>query len=304
MTREAVEQKLRQALPGTRIEPDEPMAKHTTFRVGGPADLMLFARSGQEIAAAREICRQEGFPCMVVGNGSNLVVRDGGIRGLVIQVGDAMNRCKFRSGKVKAEAGLRLITLSRDAIQKGMAGLEFAGGIPGTVGGAVCMNAGAYSGEMKDVLTAVTYLDENNQLIRREVTAEDFGYRTSIFLERGWIVTEAEFLLPFDTDGQARVRYDEFSARRREKQPLSWPSAGSTFKRPEGYYAGALIEAAGLKGLTVGGAQVSELHAGFVINRGGATAGDILSLIALVQEKVFAQSGVRLEPEVRIVGED
>ena len=146
------------------------------------------------------------------------------------------------------------------------------------------------------------YLEEDG--LRREVTAEDFGYRTSIFLERGWIVTEAEFLLPFDTDGQARVRYDEFSARRREKQPLSWPSAGSTFKRPEGYYAGALIEAAGLKGLTVGGAQVSELHAGFVINRGGATAGDILSLIALVQEKVFAQSGVRLEPEVRIVGED
>jgi len=304
MTLEAFEQELRAALPGARIEPNVPMAKHTTFRVGGPADMMLFVRSGQEIAAARTLCRQEGFPCTVIGNGSNLVVRDGGIRGLVIQIGDAMNRCKFRSGRVRAEAGLRLTTLSRDAIQKGMASLEFAGGIPGTVGGAVCMNAGAYGGEMKDVLTAVTYLDENDQLVRREVTAEDFGYRTSIFMERGWIVTEAEFLLPFDTDGQARVRYDAFSARRREKQPLSWPSAGSTFKRPEGHYAGTLIEGAGLKGLTVGGAQVSELHAGFIINRGGATAKDILSLIALVQERVFANSGVRLEPEVRILGED
>ena len=303
MDSQCISKELLRLLPGAQLLSNEPMDRHTTFRVGGPADWMLFARSAEEIARARRFCREEGVPCTILGNGSNVVVRDGGLRGLVILIGEGMSDCRFEGTKAVSQAGRRLTALSRDALLRGLAGLEFAGGIPGTVGGAVCMNAGAYGGEMKDALAAVTYLDESDKIVRRVVQEGDFSYRNSIFLKNGWIVTEAEFALAPD-DGQARARYDDYSARRRQKQPLSYPSAGSTFKRPEGHYAGALIEQAGLKGVSVGGAQVSELHAGFVVNRGGATAQDILSLIALIQTKVLEQSGVLLEPEVRVLGED
>lgn len=301
----AWQKSLEEALPGAQLRWNEPMDEHTSMRVGGPCAAMLLPKNGAEIASALRCCKEQGIPCFVMGNGTNLIVRDGGYNGLIVKIGEDMAFCRFRGARATVGAGLRLITLARDVIQKGMSGTEFAGGIPGTVGGAVAMNAGAYGGDMAQVVRSVTYLDpETLQSAKRQIQEGDMGYRTSIFSRNGWIVTEAELQLGFDTDGQARINYDEFSRRRREKQPLTYPSAGSFFKRPQGNYAGSLIEQAGLKGRTVGGAQVSELHAGFLINTGGATAGDVLALMGEVQEAVLRSSGVKLEPEVKIIGED
>ena len=286
-----------------RIFEHEPMSSHTTFRVGGPADVLFRPASPKEVTQALEIAARCGTPCQVIGNGSNLLVRDGGIRGLVIEIGEGMSAIRVEGTRIEAQAGARLAALSRAAMEASLTGLEFASGIPGTVGGAVAMNAGAYNGEMSQVLVdAQVYADGRILTLSREELA--LGYRTSRVLEEGMVVLSARFELKEGDQAAIRDTMNDLNRRRREKQPLSYPSAGSTFKRPLGHYAGALIEQAHLKGCTVGGAQVSELHAGFIINAGGATARDILDLIKLVQDRVYALSGVRLEPEVRILGEE
>ena len=282
---------------------NEPMAAHTTFRVGGPADAMYFPRGTEQLRAALAAAKARGVETLVIGNGSNLLVRDGGVRGLVIVLGEDYARIEIEGTTLRAQAGARLSKVAQMAQEAGLAGLEFASGIPGTLGGGVAMNAGAYGGQLSDVLVEAEVILDGEA--RRYTNAElEMGYRTTMPLRRGGIVTEAVFELKPDDPAEIEARMRDLNARRREKQPLNFPSAGSTFKRPEGYFAGALIEGAGLKGFAVGGAQVSPKHAGFVVNTGGATAADVLAVIAHVQEEVYAHNGVRLELEVRVVGED
>lgn len=282
---------------------DEPMSRHTTFRVGGPADAFFMPENAAQVSSALDAARAANIPAVVIGNGSNLVVRDGGIRGLVIALGEGMSAVSREGDVVSAQAGASLARVSAFAQANGLAGLEFASGIPGTLGGGCAMNAGAYGGQLSDVLIdARVLLDGEERTLSRD--ALELGYRTSMPLRAGGVVLSARFALtPGDPEAIA-AHMRELNARRREKQPLNYPSAGSVFKRPEGHFAGALIEQAGLKGRSVGGAQVSQKHAGFIVNAGDATASDILALIELVRREVEARSGVRLETEVRILGED
>lgn len=286
-----------------QILENEMMSRHTTFKVGGPADLMVFPESEQQIAQSMHLAGEYAFPIIVIGNGSNLVVRDGGIRGLVVVLGERYARMKAEEGIVEACAGASLSRVASFAQSNGLAGLEFASGIPGTLGGGCAMNAGAYGGSLSDVLIEAKVLigDVICTLRGGEMC---FGYRTSRPLREGGVVLSARFALTPDSPQAIADRMRELNARRREKQPLNYPSAGSVFKRPEGYFAGALIEKAGLKGKSVGGAQVSSKHAGFIVNTGNATASDILELISIVQDEVARQFGVQLETEVRILGED
>lgn len=286
-----------------RVRIDEPMSRHTTFRVGGPADLMFFPESANEIARAMFLAKEYGKDVLVMGNGSNLIVRDGGFRGLVIVLGEHMARIDINDTCVRAQAGAMLARVSAAAQEAGLAGFEFASGIPGTLGGGCAMNAGAYGGQLSDALVSAEVLMDGE--IRTLSNADmQMSYRNTLPLRTGGIVLSAKFTLRRDDPDAILTRMKDLNVRRREKQPLNLPSAGSTFKRPEGYYAGALIEGCGLKGARVGGAQVSEKHAGFIVNVGGATAADILALIDLVRQRVLSQAGVMLEPEVRIVGED
>ena len=296
-------EKLYAFAPRARVLENEPLARHTTFRVGGPADVLFLPESAQELQQAMELAREAGEDCLVIGNGSNLLVRDGGVRGLVIKLAGPMSGVSVEGTAIRAQAGASLSQVSRAALQASLTGLEFASGIPGSLGGALAMNAGAYGGELSQVVReAMVLMDGRVQTLSREELA--MGYRTTRVLREGGIVLSAVLDLKEGDAPQIAETMDELNRRRREKQPLSFPSAGSTFKRPEGYFAGALIEQAGLKGYAIGGAQVSEKHAGFLINRGGATASDLLRLIEYVQERVYAQSGVRLETEVRICGVD
>ncbi len=303
MNRAQIVEKLQAACPNALILTDEPMSRHTTFRVGGAADVMIQPSSGDEVVAAINAAKEMEVPYFVMGNGSNLLVKDGGMEGIVILLGERMSAIRRDGCRLYAQAGAMLSKLSREALNAGLEGLVFASGIPGTVGGAVAMNAGAYGGEMAQVLVRAKVLlnGEVRWMTRDEL---EMGYRTTLVLREGGIVLEAEFELCEGDREQLSAQTLELSRKRREKQPLSFPSAGSTFKRPVGYFAGKLIEDAGLKGASVGGAQVSTLHAGFVINTGNATAADILSLIEKVQKKVYDMSGVMLETEVRIVGRD
>ena len=285
-----------------RLLENESMAKHTTFRVGGPADLMFFPKCKEEVLKAIDAAKQAGVPFCVIGNGSNLIVRDGGIRGLVIVLGEAFSQISVEGCIVEAQAGAMLARVSLAAQEAGLSGLEFASGIPGTLGGGCMMNAGAYGGELSDVFVSADVL-EGDEIRTLNAEAMQLGYRTSHPLKHGGVVLSAKFALKRDEPEAILARMKDFNQRRREKQPLNLPSAGSTFKRPEGHFAGALIEQCGLKGHTIGGAQVSEKHAGFVVNIGGATAADILNLINYIQRTVLAQTGVQLETEVRILGE-
>lgn len=286
-----------------RLLMDEPMSRHTTFRLGGPADLMLCAGSGAEIALALEAARAVSLPTMIMGNGSNLIVKDGGIEGLVIKIGEPMSRAAFDGASAHVGAGCLMSRFGSECVRRGLGGFEMLAGIPGTLGGAAAMNAGAYGGEMKQLLLSASVIrDGRAEVLRGDEL--DMGYRTSRILREGLAVIELELRLEAADPAELRRRADDFAARRRSKQPLSMPSAGSTFKRPEGHFAGALIEQCGLKGIRIGGAQVSEIHAGFIVNAGGASARDILDLIALVQEKVRHETGVGLETEVRIVGRE
>ena len=296
---------LREKLPGALLLENEPMAAHTTFKVGGRADVLLSVRSEEELKNAVLAARGIGCAVTFIGRGSNLLVRDGGIRGLVIRLGEEFGGIEVREDRIEARAGESLARLSNRAMEAGLSGLEFASGIPGSVGGAMAMNAGAYGGQMADVTERARVMDTaTGEICEMELEQLSMGYRTSLVLEKGLLVTSALFRLKTGDRALIKAQMDELNRRRREKQPLNYPSAGSTFKRPEGYFAGALIEQAGLKGACVGGAQVSELHAGFIVNRGNATASDVLSLIGLVQQRVLENSGVTLETEVRIVGQD
>lgn len=278
-----------------------PLREHVSFRVGGPCDCMVFPSTAEETAAAAEICRAEKVPYYILGNGTNVIAPDEGYRGTVIKIGRNYSGIRCEDNRITAQAGALLSAVSNTALDNSLEGLEFAGGIPGSVGGGIIMNAGAYGGELKDVVNRVTVLDNNGKI--RTVNCEEceFAYRSSVFQKSGDIVLEAEFMLNPGNPEDIQGRMKDFSRRRAEKQPLSFPSAGSTFKRPDGYFAGKLIEDSGLKGICVGGAQVSELHAGFVINRGGATASDILELIELVRNTVYDRFKVMLQPEVRIM---
>ena len=286
-----------------RLLEGEPMGEHTSFRVGGPAEFCFFPCTGEEIARGLAAAAAANAPCLVMGNGSNLIVRDGGLRGLVMILGEPFSGIQVSGEEIVCQAGARLSRLAGTALEHSLTGLEFASGIPGTVGGGVAMNAGAYGGQLSDVLTEAQVLrDGRVETWRREEM--DMGYRTSRPLRENCVVLSARFRLQKGDPSAISQTMRDLNARRREKQPLNFPSAGSTFKRPEGYFAGALIEGAGLKGLSVGGAQVSPKHAGFIVNTGSATAGDILELIAQVQRAVLKKDGVLLETEVRIVGEE
>ena len=301
----AVLDALRDAFSPEELRFSVKMSEFTTFRVGGPAAAMLEPGDEETLLRAFRLCGERNVPYFVLGNGSNLLVRDGGLDALVIHLGEKFSGITVQDTRITARGGDSLAMLSRAAYREGLTGLEFACGIPGSVGGGMAMNAGAYGGQLSDTVVSARVLDpEKGEIFTLGKEELQMGYRTSRVLTRGEIVLEAEFELAKGDKDEIKAMMDDFAARRRDKQPLSYPSAGSTFKRPEGHFAGALIEQAGLKGVSVGGAQVSEKHAGFVINTGSAATSDVLRLIALVQERVYENSGVRLEPEVRIIGED
>ena len=290
-------------LPDLRMAHDEPMGRHTSFRIGGPARRMAFPASGEQLVLLLAEAERLGARPLVIGNGTNLLCPDAGLDRLVIDTSAALNRVESAGpDTVTAEAGASLARAADFACRQGLAGLEFAHGIPGTVGGAVCMNAGAYGGEMRQVVARASVLFPGEGV--RELTGEelDFGYRHSLLTDHPEaVVLSAVFRLQPGDPEAIRAGMRDLMARRKASQPLDLPSAGSTFKRPAGYYAGTLIDQCGLKGLAVGGAQVSEKHAGFVVNQGGATFADVTELIRQVQERVFAEAGVRLEPEVKII---
>lgn len=289
-------------IPHERIRINEPMSAHTTFKTGGPADVMLLPSSAQEIKGIIDVCRENDIPYFVAGNGSNLIVSDKGIRGVVIKIGRDFSSVSVDGCVITAQAGALLSAVSNTALKEELTGMEFAAGIPGTTGGGVCMNAGAYGGELKDIIKSVTVL-KDGEIVSLTNEQAGFEYRSSRIMCEKMLVLDAVFELKKGNAAEIKAAMDDFAQRRRSKQPLDKPSAGSTFKRPEGHFAGKLIEDSGLRGFAIGGAQVSEKHCGFVINRGGATSNDILSLIKAVQERVYADSGIMLEPEVRIVGE-
>ena len=293
---------LQNVMGGSGIFMEEPMKKHTTFRVGGLADVLV-QPDETALAAILALCRQYHVSYSFIGNGSNLLVGDKGIRGVVIEMTDPMGNIEVDGTKITAQAGAMLSKIANTAASNGLGGMEFAAGIPGSVGGAVVMNAGAYGGEMKDIIEKVYVLDENGAQLELDRDALDLGYRHSCIPEKKYIVTKVVLELVPRNEAEIRSEMKELNEKRAEKQPLQYPSAGSTFKRPEGYFAGKLIMDAGLRGYQVGGAQVSEKHCGFVINKGDATAADICQLMQDVADKVQAQFGVVLEPEVKMIGE-
>ena len=285
------------------VHTDEPMSRHTTFRIGGNADYFVKPGNADEVAAVIVVCREYNIPYFILGNGSNLLVSDDGYRGMIINIMDNMDSVTVDGGIITAQAGAMLVRVSVMARDNALTGLEFASGIPGTIGGAVYMNAGAYGGEMKNVVKTVRAIDEYGRIYELDSEKMDFSYRHSIVEERKLIVLEVTLELEHGSREAIDDRMKELAEARRSKQPLEYPSAGSTFKRPEGYFAGKLIMDAGLRGYSVGGAQVAEKHCGFVINKGGATASDVVELIRDVQHDVDDKFGVTLEPEVKMLGE-
>lgn len=296
--------KLNNVIAKDSILIDEPMSRHTTFRVGGPADFFVTPKAKEEVRDVIRICKEAGMPYYIIGNGSNLLVSDAGYRGVIVQIYKEMNEVKVEGDLVKAQAGALLSGIAAKALGAELSGFEFASGIPGTIGGACVMNAGAYGGEMKDVLESVTVLTGEGKIIELGRNELELGYRTSVIAKKGYIVLGAVLKLERGDGEKIKTYMDELKEKRVTKQPLEYPSAGSTFKRPEGYFAGKLIEDAGLRGFQVGGAQVSEKHCGFVINRDHATAADIMELMKQVQIRVKENSGVDLEPEVKRLGDE
>ncbi len=290
-----------EAMPELVIRTEEPMSKHTTFRIGGAAEVFA-APDARELPQLLAMAKGADVPVTVIGNGSNLLVGDRGIAGLVIEIGERMSEVRIEGTILVAGAGALLSKAAQTAAAAGLGGLEFAAGIPGSIGGAVVMNAGAYGGEMKDVLQSVKVLTEEGELLSLAAAELELGYRHSCVPERKYIVVEATMELSAKPEEEIRACMAELRAQRAEKQPLEYPSAGSTFKRPEGYFAGKLIMDAGLRGYTVGGAQVSEKHCGFVINKGDATAADVRQLMQDVHDRVKEQFDVELEPEVKLIG--
>lgn len=286
------------------IRHDFPLSRVTSFHIGGNADLAVYPADAEAFAYALDAVVQAGVPYTVIGNGSNTLVRDGGFRGVVFVTTD-MCRVTIDGTRLTGGCGVLLGSIGTNASRAGLAGAEFANGIPGTLGGAVYMNAGAYGGQLADIVCETVCYDlDAKQVLHLDNAAQHFGYRHSVFMEKNYIILSATLQLTKDEPDAIRARMNDYLARRREKQPLEYPSAGSVFKRPEGHFAGKLIEDAGLKGLRVGGAEVSPKHAGFIVNVGGATARDVLELIERIREKVYAMSGVTLECEIRTIGED
>ncbi len=293
---------LREAAGNDRILLQESMKKHTTFRIGGPADIFAVPQTAAEAAAIVRICREQGVPLYVIGNGSNLLVADEGWRGVILQIYRNLSEITVSGDTMKVQAGAMLSAMAKRALACSLTGLEFASGIPGTVGGAVVMNAGAYGGEIRDVLTQITVLTPEGTIETVPAEKLELSYRHSVIPEKNWIVLGAEFRLCQGDAESIRAQMEELKERRVAKQPLDLPSAGSTFKRPEGHFAGKLIMEAGLRGFSVGDAQVSEKHCGFIVNRGNASADDVLRLIREVTQRVREHAGVTLEPEVKILG--
>ena len=282
---------------------DEPMKQHTTFRIGGRADYFVSPTETEQIRKVIELCRRENMPWYVIGNGSNLLVSDHGFRGVIIRLFKNYAGLRIEGEQIFVQAGALLSRTANAALQEGLTGFEFAAGIPGTIGGAMVMNAGAYGGEMKDITESVTVLTPEGELLTLKREELEMGYRTSLIARKGYLVLEAVLKLTRGNQEQIKEKMADLRQRRISKQPLEYPSAGSTFKRPQGYFAGKLIMDAGLRGFQVGGAQVSEKHCGFVVNTGDATAEDVLELIRQVSATVRALEGVTLEPEVRLLGE-
>ena len=285
---------------GIPLLPQEPMSRRTTFGIGGPA-LLIRPQNREQLQTAVALCRGAGQPPFILGRGSNLLVSDAGIARPVIQLGEGLSTVVRQGDTLRCGAGAALISVCLQAARAGLSGLEWAYGIPGSLGGGVYMNAGAYGGEMKDVVAEVTYLDENGDFCTASGDALQFGYRHSVFQQRECCIVEAVLALAPGRESEIRAAMEDYMNRRREKQPLEYGSAGSTFKRPAGNYASALVDRCGLKGLAVGGAEVSQKHAGFIINRGGATAAEVLQLIAEVQRTVREKTGYELECEVKYV---
>lgn len=296
--------KLNNAVDTQRVKIQEPMSLHTTFKIGGPADYLVLPASAQEVADVLAVARQYQLPITVLGNGSNVLVLDKGVRGMVVKISDDMASLKHDGTVITAGAGALLADVSRFAADVQLTGMEFAIGIPGSIGGAVFMNAGAYEGEMRHVVQAVTGVCADGSIKRFSHDEIAFGYRHSVFQDNHCIICEVELGLQQGDPQVIAHKMVDLTDKRESKQPLELPSAGSTFKRPPGHFAGTLIEQTGLKGFRFGGAQVSEKHAGFVVNAGGATASDVLKLIKEVQRRVHDKFGVLLHPEVRIIGEE
>lgn len=290
-------------LGNEKVRINEPMNRHTTFRIGGPADYFLLPSSSEEVKGILEICKEESLQYFILGNGSNLLVSDEGYRGVIIQLYRNYGGLTVEGTEIRAGAGVLLSQIAAAARNESLTGFEFAGGIPGTLGGAVVMNAGAYGGELKDVLKEAVVMDREGNIFTVPVEKLAMGYRTSLVKTAGYLVLEVVISLKKGSQEEIRDTMKDLADRRISKQPLEYPNAGSTFKRPEGYFAGKLIMDAGLRGYQVGGAQVSEKHCGFVINKGNATAADVCRLMADVQAKVQEQFGVTLEPEVKFLGD-
>lgn len=283
---------------------DEPMKNHTTFKIGGPVDIMIIPKNEDELIKCVKLCRENNTEFLIMGNGSNLLIRDGGIRGVVIKINEGFNKIQVDGNTIYCEAGALLSAVSKNALKHSLKGLEFASGIPGTIGGAITMNAGAYGGEMKDVVSRVRVLDINNEIIEYTNEEMNFRYRNSRVWDEGLIVLGVE--LDIETGDYTTIEeiMKELTYKRTSKQPLELPSGGSTFKRPEGYFAGKLIEDGGLRGLRHGGAQISEKHCGFVVNVDNAKCKDVLHLISVVQKVVRDRFGVELETEIKLLGDE
>lgn len=304
MDKEQLLKKMQEYIPKELIYIDEPMRNHISFRTGGNADFFIIPNNLNQLINLIQMCRQNQLPYYIMGNGSNLLVRDKGFRGAIIQIYKNMSEVKITGEEVWAESGILLSSLSNKLMNEHLTGFEFAGGIPGTLGGAIYMNAGAYGGEIKQILISADVIDEYGNMITLTNEELKLDYRRSILQEKGYIVLNAKLKLQKGNIDEIKERMRYLTEQRKAKQPLEMPSAGSTFKRPQGYYAGKLIMDTGLKGHSIGGAQVSEKHCGFVVNKGNASAKDIIELIKHIQNKVQEKFGVFMEPEVRIIGEE
>ena len=293
---------LTQILGAQNVLTNEPMARHATFKIGGPADILATPQNAEQITRTVQLCKESSIPWRVIGLGSNILVSDAGLRGVTIKIGKGFSEVRVEGTKIIAQAGASNASIAAAAKRAGLAGYEFAAGIPGTVGGAAIMNAGAYGGEFCQACESVLCLRPNGNVERVSAAEANWSYRHSQMMDDGSIVLEATLQLTPDDPSAIQARMNDLRQRREDKQPLNMPSAGSTFKRPEGYFAGKLIEDAGLRGYRCGGAQVSQKHCGFVVNAGGATAQDVCDLIAHVQEAVYERDGVHMEPEIRMWG--
>lgn len=300
---DAVIETLKQIVDDSQICKNEPMKNHTTFRIGGCADVMIFPKSEKEIIQIIELAKIAEIEYTVIGNGSNMLVTDKGIRGIVIKIADNLSEAEIQDNIVYAQSGIRLTALSRKILEAELSGFEFASGIPGTVGGGVFMNAGAYDSEMKNIVTKVRVIDRDGEI--KEIAREDmeFGYRNSIFMKKDYIILAVWFELKPEKRETIKLKIDDFTEKRTTKQPISEFSAGSTFKRPQGHYAGKLIEESGLRGYSTGDAKVSEKHCGFVINKGNSTCKEMIDFIEEVKTKVYENTGIKLEEEIKIIGE-